>query len=202
VIDASTKDCPMRSWLRNLLPLLSTLVVAAPALGTDSESRIDVSRRGGIFVVDAALWAPVAPHEAWTVLVDFDHMASFVPNLSESRVVSRSAGQVTVAQKGVARLGLLRYPFESVREVDLQPFEQVRSRNVGGNVSRIDSTTRIFESGSGTRILYHVEVAPEFWFPDLIGEAFLRHEIREQFDAIVKEMVRRQKLGPAQSGKL
>jgi hypothetical protein len=62
-------------------------------------------------------------------------------------------------------------------------------------VSRVDSTTRLVAFERGTRISYYVEVVPGFWFPGVIGEAFLKHEIREQFDAIVKEMVRRQQGG-------
>jgi len=36
-----------------------------------------------------------------------------------------------------------------------------------------------------------VEVIPGFWFPGFIGEAFLRDEINEQFEAIVREMLSR-----------
>lgn len=180
-----------------LAALTAFAAVAAfmPGAFADTEVRIEVVRKGDLFTVHAFLFAPVPPRDAWAVLTDFDGMAAFVPNLSESRVTSRSGERVTIAQKGVARFGPLSYPFESVREVELFPFEAVRSHNVGGNVSRVDSTTRLVAFERGTRISYYVEVMPGFWFPGVIGEAFLKHEIREQFEAIVKEMVRRQQGG-------
>lgn len=171
------------------------LATVASGAGADTDVQIEVARKGDLFTVHAFLFAPVPPRDAWAVLTDFDRMAAFVPNLSESRVTNRAGERLTIAQKGVARFGVLSYPFESVREVELFPFEAVRSRNVGGNVSRVDSTTRLVAFERGTRISYYVEVVPGFWFPGVIGEAFLKHEIREQFEAIVKEMVRRQQGG-------
>jgi hypothetical protein len=180
-----------------VVAILVVLASAAGAARADTELRIEVERKGELFTVHAFLFAPVPPRDAWAVLTDFEHMASFVPNLSESRVTNRAGERLTVAQKGVARFGVLKYPFESVREVELFPFESVRSRNVGGNVSRVDSTTRIVAFEGGTRISYYVEVVPGFWFPGIVGESFLKHEIREQFDAILREMLRRQQGGAA-----
>ena len=39
---------------------------------------------------------------------------------------------------------------------------------------------------------YRVELLPGSDFPALIGAVFLRHEVREQLEAIVQEMLRRQ----------
>lgn len=44
----------------------------------------------------------------------------------------------------------------------------------------------------GTRLHYHAEVVPGFWFPPMIGPALVRHETAEQFSAIIREMMRRQ----------
>lgn len=177
-----------------VLAFVASIVLPSVA-SAEEEIRIEISRKGELFVVHAFLFAPVPPRDAWVVLTDFENMTAFVPNLSESRVMNRSGDRLTVAQKGVARFGVLAYPFESVREVELFPFEAVRSRNVGGNVSRVDSTTRLVAFERGTRISYYVEVEPGFWFPGFVGEAFLKHEIREQFEAIVREMVRRRQVG-------
>lgn len=176
--------------------IIAVLALVMPALvGWTAEPApemlIEVTRSGGTFLVNAMLFAPVPPREAWAVLTDFDRMSAFVPNLSESRVISRSGDQLVVAQKGVARFGVLSFPFESVREVELHPYDSIRSHNIRGNISRLDSVTRLSEADGGTRISYRVEVIPGFWFPGFIGEVFLKDEIAEQFDAIAKEMLRR-----------
>lgn len=171
--------------------VLGTLAVLAGAAELAPEFSIDVARSGETFIVHALLFAPVSRREAWAVLTDFDRMTGFVPNLTESRVVERAGNRLTVAQKGVARFGALEFPFDSVREVDLDPEESVRSRNIRGSVRKLESVTRLAEAGGGTQVSYRVEAILDWWFSNAVGEAFLRHEIREQFDAIVKEMRRR-----------
>ena len=171
--------------------VLGMLAFLAGGAELAPEFSIEVARSGETFIVHALLFAPVSRQEAWTVLTDFDHMTGFVPNLTESRVVERAGNRLTVAQKGVARFGALEFPFDSVREVDLNPEESVRSRNIRGNLRKLKSVTRLAEAEGGTRISYRVEAILDWWFSNAVGEAFLRHEIREQFDAIVKEMRRR-----------
>lgn len=173
--------------------MLMGLSVALLAADVAPEMAIDVVRSGETYVINALMFAPVPRQEAWAALTDFDRMSSFVPNLSESRTTSRSGNRLVIAQKGVARFGPLKVPFESVREVELQPYDEVHSRNIRGNMRKVESVTRLSDADGGTRITYHVEAIPDFWLPKIIGEAFLRHEIREQFEAIVKEMVRRQR---------
>ncbi|HSD59802.1 MAG TPA: SRPBCC family protein [Burkholderiales bacterium] len=170
-----------------LAALAFVVVAAEPATGIE----IDIARNGDTFIVDALLFAPVTRREAWAVLTDFDRMGGFVPNLSESRVLRRAGDQLTVAQKGVARYGILSFPFDSVREVELQPYQSIRSRTIGGNILRLDSLTRFADADGGTRISYRVEVIPGSWFPGFITEVFLRDEITEQFEAIVREMLSR-----------
>jgi carbon monoxide dehydrogenase subunit G len=162
---------------------------AAPAA---EEWEIKVLREGGELIVDATLYAPVTPREAWAVLTDFERMAQWVPNLQSSQVLSKPGEMpLRVAQKGAGRVGPFRAPFESVREVELIPEHTMRSKNVAGNMRRMESTTRLFADPSGTRIDYHLEVAPDYWVPPLIGAAVMRGSIRDQFRAIVGEMERR-----------
>ena len=53
--------------------------------------------------------------EAWQVMTDYDHMAKFVSNLDESKVMSRTGDTLTVFQKGTAKRGILTFAFENVR---------------------------------------------------------------------------------------
>jgi hypothetical protein len=178
------------AWL-----LWAALALAAAAAGAAPQSSIRVSRDGEAYIVDAILIAPVGRAEAWSVLTDFDAMSRFVPSLSESRVLRRAGNRLSISQKGVARFGLLWFAFESVREVELEPLRSVRSRNIGGTLRRLDSLTIFSDAEGGTRISYRLEVVPDFWLPGFIGEAFIKHEIREQFEAIVVEMLRRRGSG-------
>lgn len=183
----------LRSLAYRCGALLALIGWALAGLAADAapEMVIEVAHDGETYVVNALLFAPVPIREAWAALTDFDRMSSFVPNLSESRITSRSGNQLVVEQKGVARFGVLSFAFESVREVELRPYDMVLSRNIRGNMRKLESLTRLAQADGGTRISYQVEAIPGAWFPGFVGKVFLKHEIREQFEAIVREMVRR-----------
>lgn len=187
--------------LRKLFFILWSLVAlvcpvqAALSAGAQSsvpDDEVHVQRSGESFTVDTTLFTPVPPALAWAVLTDFDHMGSFVPNLTSSQVLERSDALLKVAQKGVARYGIFSTRFESIREVSLSPQREIRAHNIGGNVKSMDSVMQLQAEGSGTRLHYHAEVIPGFWFPPLIGPSLVRHETAEQFSAMLQEMMRRQ----------
>jgi carbon monoxide dehydrogenase subunit G len=141
--------------------------------------------------VDVTVHVPVNAARAWAVLTDFEHMADFVPNLTSSQVTERSDTLVKVSQKGVAKYGFFSAPFESIREIHLTPRREIRAHGVGGNLRRMESVMQLEPDGSGTRLIYHAEVRPGFWFPPLIGPSLVQHETAEQFSAMLREMVQR-----------
>lgn len=171
-------------------PVQAALSAEGQPLVPDAD--VKVQRSGGSFTVDTIMFTPVPPALAWAVLTDFENMGGFVPNLTSSQVLERSDALLKVAQKGVARYGFFSANFESVREISLSPQREIRAHNVGGNVKSMDSLMQLQAEGSGTRLHYHAEVMPGFWFPPLIGPALVRHETAEQFSAMLKEMLRRQ----------
>jgi len=181
-------------WLMALAAMLCPVQVAMTADGqlVVSDSDVRVERSGGNFTVDLTLYAPVAPALAWAVLTDFEHMVEFVPNLISSQVTERSDTMLKVSQKGVARYGLFSSNFESIRDIRLTPLREIRAHGVGGNIQRMDSVMQLQAEGAGTRLTYHAEGKPDFWFPPLIGPALVRHETAEQFSAMLHEMIRRQ----------
>ena len=173
------------------LTLNALLVAATPALAAAVDTQVAVSRRGDVFLVDAVLVAPVTGREAWNVLTDFDAMSAFVPNLDTSRVTARNGESLRVEQTGVARWGPLAHAFSMVREVELEPIQLVRSRSLSESPMQVRSQTRFASVAGGTEIRHQVEISLDTWMPAALIEPFLRHEVREQFDAVVAEMLRR-----------
>ncbi len=173
------------------LTLNALLAAAAPASAVAVDTRVAVSRRGDVFLVDAVLVAPVTGREAWRVLTDFDAMSAFVPNLETSRVTARSGERLRVEQTGVARWGPLAHAFKMVREIELEPMQLVRSHSLAESQMQVQSVTRFASVAEGTEIRHHIEISLDTWMPAALVEPFLRHEVREQFDAVVAEMLRR-----------
>lgn len=161
---------------------------APPAVATDD---VRVARIAGGFTIDMAAHAPVSRELAWEVLTDFEHMASFVPNLKTSQVTERSSELIRVRQTGTARYGVFWTDFESEREIRLFFPREIRSLGIRGNVRHMESLMRLEPEPGGTLLRYHAQIQPDFWLPPLLGPAFVQHETAEQFSAMIREMVRR-----------
>jgi ribosome-associated toxin RatA of RatAB toxin-antitoxin module len=172
--------------------LVLVLLCAITAARAEGHVRsVDVKRAGDGYAVEAVMFAPVAPEQAFEVLTDFDHMDRFVPNVKSSRVVARDGQKLTIEQQGVAHFGALSIPYTSQRQFELQSRSVIHSRQVSGNMKKIETQMKLSSEGSGTRLDYRLEIVPSLIASSVLSEDFLRHEVDEQFNAIIGEMVRR-----------
>lgn len=163
-----------------------------PAFGDPQpgeEIEVKVQIRGESVVVDLSLVVPATRQQVWAVLTDFGHMADFVSNLKESRVISVSEDTVIIFQRGSAKYGPVNFPFESTREMRLTPFDEIRSRLISGNMRKMEGTTRLVDEGAQTRIIYHADSIPGVWIPPIVGRVFIENETREQFREMRNEII-------------
>ena len=177
-------------WLRTVSVALG-LLFATAALAQPVITSIDVRKTADGYVADVIMHVPVPRELAFAVLVDFEHMADWVPNLRESRVLKRDAHRATIEQQGVARFGALSLPFTTVREIEFASPESIHSTQVRGSMRRLESTTKLLAEGAGTRLDYHIEMVPGAVAAAVLTRNFLEHELGEQFEAVLAEMVRR-----------
>ena len=174
--------------------LLTAMLLLAgnPSLAADSPIRsVDVTYDGDTYVLNAVMFAPVAQAVAWDVLTDFDHMAQWVPNVAESKVLKRDDNSVTIEQHGVAKYGAVSFPYTTERKIEMKPMGAIDSLQTKGSLRRVASTLVLQPEGKGTRLTYHLEIEPSFLASALLSKDFLQHEFGEQFTAIIGEMVRR-----------
>lgn len=139
------------------------------------------------------MFAPVAQTVAWEVLTDFPNMSKFVPNVGESHVVKQGDMQMTIEQKGVAEFHGLSVPYTTLREIVLDPQKTILSTQVKGSMKRLQSLMTVSAEADGTRLQYRLELVPSFVASKTLSKDFLKHEIEEQFTAIIGEMVKRKK---------
>ena len=177
---------------RGALALAAVTLVTTAAAQSPVRS-IDVAYDGETYVVEARMFAPVSQAVAWEVLTDFQNMAGWVPNVRESSIVKPGDKQVTIEQRGTAKFGALSFQYTSLREVVLNPQMTIQSTQVKGSMRRQQSLMTLSADGDGTRLQYQLEVVPSMLASAVLSQDFLKHEIEEQFTAIVGEMVKRKK---------
>ena len=168
--------------------------IAMAEPGADEDIEVKVKITGESVTVDLSLVVPATRQEVWSVLTDFGHMADFISNLKESRVISTSGNTLKIFQRGVATYGPINFPFESTREIRLTPFDKIKSHMISGNMRRMEGMTRLIDEGGQTRIIYHTDTIQEVWVPPLAGNLFIEHEIREQFKEMRAEIMKRKRV--------
>ena len=187
----------LENWLTRMPLVFLTCLLAlfdVEALGAEQKVAVAVGKSGEAIVVDATLDVAVSLGTAWDVMTDFDHMTTILGNLTSSKITSCDGHTWIIRQEGVARYGLLSFPFEAEREIRLEPMKRILARNLSGTLKRMDSEARITSLDQGVQIRYHAEIVVDSLLARLFGTPFVRHEVEEQLLEMAKEMTRRHAL--------
>ena len=180
----------LKKILLTLTTCLSFMSISAQAV-SDQDIVVKAQKNGDVITIDMNVTVPVVPEEAWAVMVDFDHMPNFLPNLQSSKILEKNGNKWKVAQKGQSSHAGFSVSFESVREVELVPFESIRSHLLSGTMKKQDGVTQLTPSGTGTHIVYHSESIANVWVPPMLGTSVIEDEVRRQFQEMSKEMLKR-----------
>ena len=174
--------------------LLALALSTAPAWAqapADGALQVKVQKNGDVVTVDASVTIPATAQEVWNVLSDFDHMAGFLHGLDSSKVTSRDGDVWQIEQKGHTSHAGFSFSFESVREVHVKTLESLESHLVRGTLKKHDTLTQLAADGSGTRVTYHADSVAGVWVPPLLGPSVVEGEVRQQFQDIQAEVLKR-----------
>ena len=176
---------------------LSTLPTPAYTEMPDAQDiAVAIHRDGETFAVTVALTVDATPEEVFAVFTDYDHMARFVSNVVESRIVRRDGDRLAVEQKSRLVVGILHFEFTNVREVDLVPLREIRSRIAEGDMQGSSFTTTISVQGTKTQVHNRGTFLSNRWIPPIIGNMVLEAETRKQFQEFRTEILRRKGSAP------
>ena len=174
-----------------LLSALCILLWQAMAEAAETRDSVRAWRDHDAVLVQAQADVDASIEIAWRVLTDYDHYASFIPDLKSSRVLSRSGDTAIVEQKGEAGFFLFHFPIEVTFSVTEQPGSSVSSRAISGTFKEMTGTYVLTErDGGGVRLRYNGRLVPAFQLPPLVGVPALRAAVERQFLALAREIRR------------
>jgi hypothetical protein len=168
---------------------------------------VAVERDGDTFYVRARASVAVDPRVAWETITDYEHMRDFLPNIERSRVIARNGTRLTVEHIGQFPLFFFDIPVRVRLGIVQQPYERVVARSEPGEVDGEPQTLRSFsgrydlavitvERRAGIRLEYESRFELAESLPPILGHLFgtamVTKTVRLQFEAMVREMVRRQ----------
>src|SRR5205823_13872396 len=111
--------------------------------------------------------------------------------IASSSVEDAAGNTWRVRQKGKATRGPLTLTFDIVREIELVPQSEIRSRLISGDFKSSDFVTRIVPTETGVHIVNNGRYTPNLWVPPLIGPAIIEAETQKQYGEIRAEILRR-----------
>jgi carbon monoxide dehydrogenase subunit G len=167
------------------------LCLAAVSLAAAAQVSVEVARQQNAFQVEAQLMVAVDQRVAWQVLTDYDKLASFVPGMRSSRIVSAAGEPLLLEQKGESGFLLLRVPIEVVTRVIEAPFNTIRFQSVSGNLANKNGEWALDRHDHATRVTYRANITPGFPLPPLVGPAIVSRDVRIMVEGVAREMVRR-----------
>ena len=166
--------------------------------GKDIE--VQVNMAGENIIIDLNFAIPATRQEVWDVLTDFENMADFVTNLKESKVISVSEARLRIFQRGAGTYGPISYPFESTREVRLIPYHKILTHLISGSMHKLEGTTYLTDEGPQTRVTHRTDAIPKIWIPTAVGKIFIENEMREQFNEMRNEIIKRKRASLKETG--
>lgn len=170
---------------------VAAAVAPAWADGPEQDIVVHAKKDGAEVVVDVDCPVRAPVQTVWDVLTDYDNMSRFISNLQYSGIQGRVDNVLRVRQMGKATRGPLSITFDNIREVELVPFTEVRSRLISGDLKASVFTTRIVDTSGVVHIVNSGRYTPKMWVPPLIGPALIEAETRKQFGEIRTEILRR-----------
>lgn len=176
-------------------------------------AELEVWREGSVFHLQASAALAVDPRVAWDTLTDHEHLSDFIDAIERSRVVTRDGNRSIVEHVGTQQILLFKLPVRVRLAVTHEPYERVRARSTPGMIDGAAPTLRSFEGSytltvvsvqkrAGVRIDYRAQFEMAERLPPVIdplfGRALVAHMARQHFEAMLREIERRQARRAAQ----
>ena len=177
----------MRSVSLACLLAASTIAHAA-----DDDIRVSARTAGAAVRIEARalLQAPLAL--VWQTLTDYDHLGTFIPGMTTSRVVDRRGVAAIVEQTGAAHFLLFSYPIDVTVSSEEYPPSSIRIHALKGNLRRLEGGYGIAAREGGTvELTWSGVIEPDSFVPAFVTRPLLRAAIEAQFRGMVSEIRRR-----------
>ena len=182
-----------------VVAFLCALPLGAPAFTPNEDIVVNVRKEGAGVAIDVVCPVDAPWQIVWDVMTDYAHMPEFISNIRYSVVEDRDGNVLHVRQKGKASRGPISLSYEMLREVELVPQSEIRSRLISGDLKSSDFVTKIVQAGDHIAIVNNGRYVPKMWVPPVIGPAMIEAETQKQFGEFRAEILRRSAMARPQS---
>ena len=174
-----------------IVALAAVLPLCTVASAPNEDIVVTVHKDGPGVAIDVDCPVDGPRPVVWGVLTDYAGMPRFISNIRYSVVEETKGNVLHVRQKGKTSRGPLTLTFDMLREVELVPQSEIRSRLISGDLTASDFVTRIVQGDDGIHIVNSGRYVPKVWVPPVLVPAMIEAETRKQFGEFRAEILRR-----------
>lgn len=167
------------------------LVSTATAVG----SKVTASTGFTGVKVQASMPVQADAQTLWATLTDYNKLATFIPDMVSSRIISPPGAPKKVEQVADAGLFAFVMPDHVVLLMEENPNQLIRFRSISGKVLAMNGEWRILGDAAPVTLIYRSHVIPITPLPPLVSNYFVEDEVKKRFEAIGLEAERRMKDG-------
>lgn len=154
--------------------------------------RIDGADGGKIYQITSNGTVAATPAATWRVLTDYEHLASYLPNLKSARVVSRNGERAIVEQLGTARYLFFSQTIRVVVLVHERAPDRIDISLIEGDMKVYRASWELtpLPGAAGTRIVYNATIEPKFDVPGIVGVGVVKKDIAKMMAALLLRLDR------------
>lgn len=191
VSQTPSSDQPSISPSSALSPEAVDAVESANATESSAGSKVEVVTerlKGRQRRLTARLRVPCGAEQIWRVLVDYDRLADFVPNLTRSQRIPHPDGGIRLEQVGAQCFLNLKFCARVVLDMTEQFPQKIGFSMVEGDFKQFNGAWHLVALGPTlTELVYELEVLPPLAMPAGLIERHLSHNLSENLRAIYQQ---------------
>ncbi len=174
---------------RAFLATLSLLLTVAAAQANTARVKANTGLSG--VKVEASQVLQTDARTLWDTITDYNRLASFIPDMVSSRVISAPGAPKRVEQIADAGLFAFIMPDQVVLALEETPYSVIRFRAISGKLVSMTGEWRIVGDKAPVTLFYRAHIVPMSPIPPLGSGYFVEDEVRARFEAVGREAERR-----------
>lgn len=136
--------------------------------------------------IRASIQIPFELKQVWQVITDYDRLADFIPNLTQSQRLPHPAGGIRLEQVGSQCFLNIKFCARVVLDMVERFPQELGFSMVEGDFRQFEGVWRLepIANGSGTQLIYDLLVLPPRVMPAGLIEQHICHNLSENLTAI------------------
>ena len=166
------------------LEAMTTELDGEPTVELDGDVEVTSQATGRQRQITAKIWISQSVEQVWQILTNYDELAEFIPNLTQSRQIEHPQGGIRIEQIGSEALLRIKFCARVVLDMVEQFPHQIDFEMVEGDFKQFCGSWMLQPANGGTELSYTVSVVPPRVMPVNLIERKLKSGLVSNLTAI------------------